>query len=189
MTISALYATLDFLGGIVASLPLRVFRSLPGGGKERAVEHQGRRRRCLPLPTWRPCVVEKAKSDLRAAQGEAKAQADRARAVVRKAKDAYRAALAPYRQACLKAGVECEYEGGRSLNVSEKLAFLVEKTGAGVRVMVKGRPKTEEVIPLPALKESINGTASAYTEKHVGSIEEIGSKGESLSNRLLAVLG
>jgi len=39
MTISALYAALNFLAGVVASLPLRVYRSLPGGGKERAVDH------------------------------------------------------------------------------------------------------------------------------------------------------
>jgi len=39
MTISALYAALNFLGGVVASLPLRVRRNLPGGGSEAAVEH------------------------------------------------------------------------------------------------------------------------------------------------------
>ncbi len=39
MTISAVFAALNFLGGVVASLPLRVYRSLPGGGKARAVEH------------------------------------------------------------------------------------------------------------------------------------------------------
>ncbi|HUT87827.1 MAG TPA: phage portal protein [Candidatus Heimdallarchaeota archaeon] len=39
LTISALYAALNFLAGVVASLPLRVYRSLPGGGKERAIDH------------------------------------------------------------------------------------------------------------------------------------------------------
>ena len=39
MTISALYAALNFLAGVVASLPLRVYRSLPVGGKERATDH------------------------------------------------------------------------------------------------------------------------------------------------------
>ena len=53
-----------------------------------------------------------------------------------------------------KAGVECDYEGGQSANVSEKVSFLVEKTIKGVRVMVKGQPKTEEVTPLAILKES-----------------------------------
>jgi hypothetical protein len=133
--------------------------------------------------------VEGAKGGLEKAQAEAKALAEKARAVVAEAKDAYRAALAPYREACHKAGVECEYEGGRSANVSDKVSFLVEKTDKGVRVMVKGQPKTEEVIPLAALKDSINKTAYAYTEKHLGPKEEIGNKGGSLSNRLRAVVG
>jgi hypothetical protein len=132
--------------------------------------------------------VEAAKGGLEKAQAEAKALAEKARAVVAEAKDAYRTALDPYREACHKAGVECEYEGGRSANVSEKVSFLVEKTDKGVRVMVKGQPKTEEVIPLAALKESINKAAYGYTDKHVGPKEEVGNKGGSLSNRLRAVL-
>jgi hypothetical protein len=132
--------------------------------------------------------VEAAKGGLEKAQAEAKALAEKAHAGVAEAKDAYRTALAPYREACRKAGIECEYEGGRSANVSEKVSFLVEKTDKGVRVMVKGQPKTEEVIPLAALKESINKAAYAYTDKHVGPKEEVGNKGGSLSNRLRAVL-
>jgi len=85
-------------------------------------------------------------------------------------------------------GIEYEYEGGRRANVSDKFSFLVEKTDKGVRVMVKGQPKTEEVIPLAALKESINKTAYAYTDKHVGPKEEVGNKGGSLSNRLRTAL-
>jgi len=91
--------------------------------------------------------------------------------------------------------------------------------------MVKGQPKTDlpaapltcacphadrcdstaqagEVIPLAALKESINKVAYAYTDKDVGPKEEVGNKGGSLppararsrsgraggSNRLRAVL-
>ncbi|MCL6546845.1 MAG: hypothetical protein K6T61_16650 [Bryobacteraceae bacterium] len=132
--------------------------------------------------------VEAAKGGLEKAQAEAKALAEKAHAVVAEAKDAYRAALAPYREACHKAGVPCEYEGGRSANVSEKVSFLVEKTDKGVRVMVKGQPKTEEVIPLAALKESINKAAYGYTGKWLGPREEVGNKGGSLSNRLRAVL-
>jgi hypothetical protein len=89
--------------------------------------------------------VEAAKGALEKAQAEAKALAEKARAMVAEAKDAYRTALAPYlpapargaggqagREACQKAGIECEYlpaprqvasrqagEGGRSANVSE----------------------------------------------------------------------
>jgi hypothetical protein len=37
------------------------------------------------------------------------------------------------------------------------------------------------VIPLAALKESINRAAYGYTEKHLGPKEEIGNKGGSLS--------
>ena len=132
--------------------------------------------------------VEEAKGRMEKAQAEAKALAEKARAVVTEAKDAYRTALVPYRDVCGKAGIECEYEGGRSANVSEKVSFLVEKTEKGVRVMVKGQPKTEEVIPLAALKESINKAAYGYTDKHVGPKEEVGNKGGSLSNRLRAAI-
>jgi Tfp pilus assembly protein FimV len=132
--------------------------------------------------------VEEAKGRLEKAQAEAKALAEKARAVVAEAKDAYRTALAPYREACHKAGATCEFEGGRSANVTEKVSFLVEKTDKGVRVCVKGRPETEEVIPLAALKESINRAAYTYTDKWVGPREEVGNKGGSLSNRLRAVL-
>ena len=54
--------------------------------------------------------------------------------------------------------------------------------------MVKGQPKTEEVIPLSALKESINKAAYGYTDKHLGAKEEIGKKGGSLPNRLRAAM-
>ena len=132
--------------------------------------------------------VEAAKGGLEKAHAEAKTLTEKARAVVAEAKDAYRSALTPYREACHKAGAACEYEGGRSANVSEKVSFLVEKTDKGVRVCVKGRPETEEVIPLAALKESINKAAYAFTEKHLGPKEEIGNKGGSLSKRLRAAL-
>ncbi|MCL6507836.1 MAG: hypothetical protein K6T59_12495 [Bryobacteraceae bacterium] len=132
--------------------------------------------------------VEAAKGALEKAQAEAKALADKARALVAEAKAVYRVAFAPYREACHNAGVACESEGGRSASVSKKVSFLVEKTDKGVRVMVKGRPETEEVIPHAALKESINKAAYSYTDMWVGPKEEVGNKGGSLSNRLRAVL-
>lgn len=58
----------------------------------------------------------------------------------------------------------------------------------GVRVMVKGQPKTDEVIPLAALKESLNKAAYTYTEKHLGPKEEVANKGDNLSNRLGPIL-
>ncbi len=80
-------------------------------------------------------------------------------------------------------------ESGRGVNVSERVSFLVEKTDGGVRVAIKGRPDTEEVIPLLVLQESLNRAAYAYTEKHLGPRETVGNKGGSLSNRLRSVLG
>jgi hypothetical protein len=55
-------------------------------------------------------------------------------------------------------------------------------------MMVKGQPKTEEVMPLTALKESINKAAYTYTDKHVGPKKEGGNKSGSLSNRLRSIL-
>ena len=64
----------------------------------------------------------------------------------------------------------------------------MEKTEKGVRVRVKGRPETEEVIPLSDLEASINKAAYACTAKHLGPREEIGNQGGSLSNRVRAAL-
>lgn len=133
--------------------------------------------------TWHPGrgppagAAKKAPAAKAAVQAEEKPKEPKApeAAKVAEPKDAYRTALAPYPEACHKAGVECQYEGGRSANVSEKVSFLVEKTDKGVRVMVKGQPKTEEVIPLAPLKESINKAAYGYTDKHVGPKEEVGN--------------
>ena len=73
-------------------------------------------------------------------------------------------------------------------STSEKVSFLVEKMDGGVRVMVKGQPKTEEVIPMKALRASISKTACAYTDKRLGPREKVGNKGGSLSNGMRAVL-
>jgi len=132
--------------------------------------------------------VEEAKAALAVAEAEAHEMTERARTLVAGARDTYREALAPYRDACRKAEVPCEFAGGRGGNVSEKVSFEVEKIEKGVRVAVKGKPDTEEVIPMAALKESVNKAAYAYTDKHVGPREKIGNKGGSLSNRLRAVL-
>jgi len=132
--------------------------------------------------------VEQAKAKLEGSRKEAQAVEEKARTIVVRAKEAYQAVLAPYREACRKAGVECEYESGRTANVSEKVSFLVDKTDKGVRVVVKGRPETEEVIPFAALKDSINKAAYSYTEKRLGPKEKIGNKGGSLSNRLRGVI-
>lgn len=73
-------------------------------------------------------------------------------------------------------------------NVADRVAFLVERTAEGVRIAVKGRPETEEVIPLSKLEESVNKAAYGYVERHVGPRETVGNKGGSLSNRLRKVM-
>ena len=54
--------------------------------------------------------------------------------------------------------------------------------------MVKGQPETAEVIPLAALKKSVNREAYRYAEAHIGPREKVGNKGGSLSNRLRAAM-
>jgi len=103
-----------------------------------------------------------ANAGLTKAETEAKALVDRALDLVAHAKGEYREALGLYREACRKAGVDCEFEGGRSENVSPKVSFVVEKADKGIRVMVKGKPDSEELIPLAALKASIGKAAYAY---------------------------
>ena len=122
------------------------------------------------------------------ATNEAEALRLQAKSIESVARKTHAEAVAPYRDACRKAGVECEYAGQRAANVSEKVSFLMEKADKGLKVTVKGKPKTEEVIPTAALKESINKAAYAYTDKHVGPREKVGNKGGSLSNRLRAAL-
>ena len=130
-----------------------------------------------------------ANAGLTKAETEAKALVERGLALITQAKGEYREALGLYREACRKAGVDCEFPGGRSENVSPKVSFLVEKADKGIRVMVKGKPESEEIIPLAALKASIGKAAYAYTQKHVGPRGQVGNKGGTLGNRLRAVLG
>ena len=132
--------------------------------------------------------VEVAKAALEAAETEATGLVEKAHALKTGARAAYHEALTPYRDACRKAGVACEFEGGRGANVAEKVSFEVVKTAKGVRVTVKGKPETEEVIPMAELEESVNKASYRYTEAHVGPREKVGNKGGSLSNRLRAAL-
>ena len=133
-------------------------------------------------------AVLAAKAKLDAAEAEAKAMTEKAEVAAVQAKQAYREALAPYREACRKAGVECEFEGGRTANVSPKVSFIVEKADKGIRVAVKGKPGSEELIPLAALKASIGKAALAFTEKHIGPRARVGNKAGTLGNRLRAVM-
>ena len=131
--------------------------------------------------------VEEAKQNLENAQAEANELQTKAHALILNAKNSYREALIPYREACKKAGIESEFSGGRHGNVTERVTFLVEKVKEGIKVSIKGRPETEEIITTKNLNESLTKSAYAYTEKHLGPREEIGNKGGGLSNRLRAL--
>jgi hypothetical protein len=132
--------------------------------------------------------VEEAKAALEATEAEAKEAARNSDALVIRARETLLRALTPYRLACRKADRPCEFEGARGANVSERVSFLVERVDQGVRVAVEGKPDTEEVIPMAALKKSVNREAYRYVGAHIGPREKVGNKGGSLSNRLRAVL-
>lgn len=133
--------------------------------------------------------VAEAKTVLDKARGEANGLAEKARLIVEQAKTAYLRTLAPYRDACRRAGAKCAFEGGRGGNITDMVRFEVEKSDRGVRVRMKGRPKTEETIPFDRFKESsISAVAYAYTEKHIGPREKVGNKGGSLSNKIRFLL-
>jgi hypothetical protein len=134
----------------------------------------------------KPVLAARAKME--ATESGAKALVEDAHAAVAQARQGYRDVLAPYREACRKAGVECEFEGGRTANVSPKVSFIVEKADKGIRVAVKGKPGSEELIPLAALKASVGKAAQGFTEKHVGPRERVGNKAGTLANRLRAVM-
>ena len=69
--------------------------------------------------------VGNAQSLVDGAKKEAAQLQEQARKLVAEARATYHAALAPYRDACRKAGVTCEFTGGRAANVSERVSFLV----------------------------------------------------------------
>lgn len=133
--------------------------------------------------------VEAAKVALVKVRAEAKEVTEKAESAVAQAKDAYMKVFAPYREACRKAGTKCEFDGGRSASVTEQVRFELERTERGIRVAIRGVPKSEETIPFGAFKQaSVSKVAYAYTDKHIGPKERVGNKGGGLSNRLRALL-
>lgn len=133
--------------------------------------------------------VAAAKIALDKAQADAKGFVEKARVMIAQAKTAYMQAYAPYREACRKNGTRCEFEGGRSGNVTDVVRFEVLKTDKGIRIAIRGKAKSEEVIPLTAFKESsISKLAYDYTDRQIGKRSEIGNKGGGLGNRIRAVL-
>ncbi len=132
--------------------------------------------------------VEHAKAQLDAAEAKAKMLEEEGRALVAAAKMTFQIALAPLRLACRTAGVACEHGRARAADVSEKISFAIEKVEGGLKVTVKGRPETGEVISSAALNESPNKAAAVYCAKHVGDPSIVGNKKGSLGNRLRAAL-
>ena len=132
--------------------------------------------------------AEEGKATFEKARTEANALRVQAKDLESKAKQEYAQALGPYRDACRKAGVECEFAGGRAANKTPAVRFLVEKVKDGVKVTIKGQPETEEVIPMARLKESVGKAAFAYTDSWLGPRDTIGAKGAGLGNRIRAAL-
>jgi hypothetical protein len=133
-------------------------------------------------------TVEHASSRVETATTEASALRAQADNLVAEAKAAYRTALVPYREACRRAGVRCDFARTRTSNVSERVTFLVEKVAGGIKVTVKGRPETAETIPAAKLRVSIGKCAQHFCERWIGERSRVGNKQGTLSNRLRAVL-
>ena len=133
-------------------------------------------------------TAQEAKGALDGAQQKANALHEQAKAIEIAARRMYAEAVAPYREACRKADVECEFAGSRAANVTPTVHFSVEKVKNGVKVMLKGQPETEQIIPFAELKKSIGKAAVAYVEKFIGDRATVGNKQGSLGNRLRAVL-
>ena len=147
-------------------------------GKEEEKKPRGRPKKETPaeIDALRAKAAE-AKAALDTAAKEAESQRAKADEAEAAAKAIYVEALAPYREACRKAGVECEFAGARAANKTPAVRFLVEKVKDGVKVAIKGRPETEEVIPRKAVEESVGKAAFAYTDKWIGPRDTIGAKG------------
>jgi hypothetical protein len=161
-----------------------------GNGKAMAVERSEQPKQQEPKPKAKPEgevpdleALHKSVLDadvvLTKAETEATSLVDKAVDLVAQAMNAYREAMAAYREACRKAGVECEFSVGDSENESQKLTFIVEKADDGVSVLVEGKPKTEDIVPMAILKATIRKAAQAHTGKRVGPRERVGNKGGS----------
>jgi len=168
-------------------VPAPKAKALPAKAAQAALKAKLNAKKPVDLALLKAKVTE-AKKELTRAENEGSALRAQAKTTEAVAKKAYAEALVPYRDACRKAGVECEFAGGRASNVTPAVCFIVEKVKNGVKVMLKGKPETEQVIPFAALKESIGKAALAYTEKCIGPKATIGNKQGSLGNRIRAAL-
>ena len=175
-------------GGKKAPAPkAKVAPAKSGDGAPAKPQSKGKEKKTVDREPLK-AKVQEAKKALDKAYAEANALREKAKGVDAAAKKAYAEVLTPYREACRKAGVECKFVGGRATNVTPAVRFLVERVKGGVKVMIKDKPKPEEVITDAALKESIGKAAFAYTDKFIGPRETVGAKGAGLGNRLRAAL-
>ncbi|MBN1459287.1 MAG: hypothetical protein JXA57_07110 [Armatimonadetes bacterium] len=133
-------------------------------------------------------AAAKAAEQMKEAKSEAGALRAKAQEVEAAAKKRYAEALAPYRDACRRAGTECELGGIKAPPVAPRVRFLVERVKGGVKTSIKGRPETEEVVPEGQLKDSVGRAAKAYCERHLGGVDTQGAKFAGLGNRFRAVL-
>jgi hypothetical protein len=161
--------------------PAKPKEKVQANGKEKPKEKQ------KPDLTPLKKKAEEGKATFEKARAEADALSAKAKELEAAAKKAYAEAVAPYRDACRKAGVECEFAGGRATNVTTAVRFLIEKVKGGIKVAIKGKPETEELLTDKALAESVNRAAFGYTDKHIGPKEKIGNKGGGLAVRLRAI--
>jgi len=135
----------------------------------------------------KPLAEAKAAFDV--ARGEAAEIEKKAQSAIKQAKDAYLKLLVRYRVGCRRAGTKCEFEGARGESVTKQVRFDIERTDRGIKVGIRGVPKSVEVMPFAAFKaSSVSKLAYAYTDKHIGPRERVGNKGGGLSNRLRALV-
>lgn len=133
--------------------------------------------------------LSEARAALDKARGEAAEVEKKAQSTIKQAKDAYLKLLVRYREGCRRAGTKCEFEGARGESVTKQVRFDIERTDRGIKVGIRGVPKSVEVMPFAAFKaSSVSKLAYAYTDKHIGPRERVGNKGGGLSNRLRALV-
>jgi len=131
--------------------------------------------------------AEEAKKNLTRAENEAAALRAQAKSTEAAAKKTYVQAVAPYRDACRKAGAKCEFAGIKAPPVAPRVRFLVETVKDGIKVAIKDKPDSEEVLSDKALGDSVWRAADEYCKRQFGETP-IGAKARGLANRLRAAL-
>jgi hypothetical protein len=148
----------------------------------------GKRERPSDLDALRAKAAE-AHGAFETATSEAAALRTQADDAERAAKQTYATALAPYRAACRMAGVACEFPRVKAAPVAPRVRFLVERVDGGVKVAIKGRDDTAEILDDATLRSSIGRAAKAFCERALGtSIDEQGHKWAGLAGRIRGLL-